>query len=924
MFRLNRLEVVHWDYWQRFVIPLDASIITIVGPNGSGKTTLLDAMRTLLALDCSGSGTGKRDYKRYVRRNGEDFCWLLGVVDNSRPMGTSKRPFGIPFMQDRITLACHIEKKGGDWVRHYWVADGEVALKDLPQQGQEFGVRDYQRLLHEAGLSPAIAKVLSLEQGQTDKLCEYKPKELLDLVFDVFGDKEVLSRYQEARQHQRATEQELQYTQNNLTALENSLEKQELKVNRYREWQQLRQEQTALVSEIKPRLEFYQLQEEAERAARTLDANKKEREGLQAEFSTKQHEAEYLDHKFEELQSRREATRLNEKQLREQLTELRVEEVRHETVLAQKKQLEAQSALGSDAVAATDELGQLEQQRHEIQQQLWQKQQQQQQWQHTLEQISQGRRADPMEVTEFRQALTRANIAHDTLADVVEVTDADWQTAVEAVLAPFAHVILLHSDKQAEAAFALGEQLKYRHLIVPERQLAGLPPKGSLLEVVKLKQPVAAWMLSMLERTQRVEDTAAGVRLPRGEDWVTRQGYLRERRGGRYAAPNEPRFGKARLESLRKHLREIEGEIDSLQAQMHPLQQRIKALKHALDGVDAAAQLRVRAEEFASAVTLHADAKARRQAVGEKLPEVESLYQQLDGEMQTLLSTRADIKNKLEQLEQDIAEKENREGWAEQEKRLERLARDKLKLPLDWQQANANKLLQDEWRDLTNVDRRISEIQKRFETQSWETDEQVIVLRDKMQADYQAQKEDVESRDRDNRTAQTQTEQAREAYIGRLRYSVSKYSKNLKELAKMADVDVECAPVALDADDVTLAQAGLEVRFGFDEKGLSGMNDGDASGGQQVMKSLILLVALMMEESRPGGFVFIDEPFAHLDIFNIKRVAKFLQATKAQYLLTTPVTHNVDVYDPSMLTLVTAKKQPNTTWAPRVGVLVRA
>ena len=44
-----------------------------------------------------------------------------------------------------------------------------------------------------------------------------------------------------------------------------------------------------------------------------------------------------------------------------------------------------------------------------------------------------------------------------------------------------------------------------------------------------------------------------------------------------------------------------------------------------------------------------------------------------------------------------------------------------------------------------------------------------------------------------------------------------------------------------------------------------GLNDGDASGGQQVMKSLILLIALMMEESHPGGFVFIDEPFAHLE-----------------------------------------------------------
>ena len=55
MFRLEKLEVVHWDFWQRLVLPLDAAIVTIVGSNGSGKTTLLDALRTLLALDCSKS-----------------------------------------------------------------------------------------------------------------------------------------------------------------------------------------------------------------------------------------------------------------------------------------------------------------------------------------------------------------------------------------------------------------------------------------------------------------------------------------------------------------------------------------------------------------------------------------------------------------------------------------------------------------------------------------------------------------------------------------------------------------------------------------------------------------------------------------------------------------------------------------------------
>ena len=47
MFHIKTLELVHWDFWRRFTLPLDAQIITIVGPNGSGKTTLLDALRTL-------------------------------------------------------------------------------------------------------------------------------------------------------------------------------------------------------------------------------------------------------------------------------------------------------------------------------------------------------------------------------------------------------------------------------------------------------------------------------------------------------------------------------------------------------------------------------------------------------------------------------------------------------------------------------------------------------------------------------------------------------------------------------------------------------------------------------------------------------------------------------------------------------------
>ncbi|WP_296652981.1 hypothetical protein [Thiobacillus sp. 63-78] len=244
-------------------------------------------------------------------------------------------------------------------------------------------------------------------------------------------------------------------------------------------------------------------------------------------------------------------------------------------------------------------------------------------------------------------------------------------------------------------------------------------------------------------------------------------------------------------------------------------------------------------------------------------------------------------------------------------------------MPGAWRDVAANQQLLETWRDATNIDRRLAEIDTKFADESWETDEAVVALRDRIAANYRQMEADLAARRRDNDISREQTETARSVYTDALRYTVGRYAKNLKTLGEVAGIRVDHEPVALGNDDVTLAQAGLAVRFDFDAKGFMGMNDGDASGGQQVMKSLILLVALMMEESRPGGFVFIDEPFAHLDIVNIERVSGFLKATRAQYLLTTPVTHNVNIYDPATLTLVTFKKRPGETWAPGVKVLMR-
>ena len=214
-------------------------------------------------------------------------------------------------------------------------------------------------------------------------------------------------------------------------------------------------------------------------------------------------------------------------------------------------------------------------------------------------------------------------------------------------------------------------------------------------------------------------------------------------------------------------------------------------------------------------------------------------------------------------------------------------------------------------------------MQQELDTGVWETDAGVQERHARMQVAVLEQTTQLDDRRASNEMARIAAFNARERYIDVLRATVRRYKKNVQELGELAGVHAQAELPHLDNDDTVLAQAGLHVKFNFDGKGEVGLNDGEASGGQQVLKSLILLVGLMKDDDAPGGFVFIDEPFAHLDVRNIQLVGHFLKSTRAQYLLTTPITHNVEVFEPSEITLVTSKKPRGERWAPPIAVLAR-
>ncbi|AYH44216.1 AAA family ATPase [Azoarcus sp. DN11] len=928
MFHIKQLELVHWDYWRRFTLPLDAQIITIVGPNGSGKTTLLDALRTLFALRCS----GKRDFRRYVRRAERSFAWIRAVVAN-QPGSTGRRPF-FPCLHDEVTLACRIRRAGGEWTRDYTIIDGDQPIEVLEQSEDWVGLRDYQNRLAWGGLTPAIAKVLALEQGDTDKLCEYSPRALLELVFDVFGDKEVLDNYQAAREEQKSAERELADLGLDLDRLRTQAEGRRLEADNYLQWKQLADETHALEAEIVPRLEAAEL-------AREVATERNEFVRQRGEYTLRQAERRAARQRLDEVQAEKSEAEARRNALRAEHDAAGAIHLQaHDTVrdfeklVAERDNLRTQLAAehGADAVALEAEheaaearLRDLKARERALVAEFEDKT--------TSLRNARSRSGPPSdpEVARFRALLDADGIGHCGLAEIVEVTDAAWQAALEAVLRPYRHVILLDRESDRHAAWALGEREHFRHFVVPEREEAPPAVARSLAEVVRFSAPVPRWLTDLLNRIRRVDSVAAARDLPREIEWITRDGYHRERRGARHLGrPAEFHFGElarqARIAQLDGDIAGLDRQLQHLRPQVARAGDELTTLRQRLLGLQSAQLLAARAESYAEAETALPAARAALTAAISRCAEAQGALDELAGRINGVVIEIDRRNRELRACDARITELET--GAAPrrhvQAQRMQRLRALRRGMPAHWRDPAEIALLTDRYENAAAARRERDRLRARLDEGDWVKDPTVITLSERLKADVTQRERDYVERQGYCATARRLTEEARSAYIAKLRATVRQYARNLKALGELAGVGVDCPTPALGDDDLSLSQAGLEVRFDFDRKGAVGLNDGEASGGQQVMKSLILLIALLMDDARPGGFVFIDEPFAHLDVANIDRVGTFLRATRAQYLITTPVTHNANVFAPAQLTLVTRKKKPGEEWAPTIGVLARA
>jgi chromosome segregation ATPase len=931
MFHLQSLELLHWDYCQRLTLPLDGAIITVAGPNGSGKTTLLDAMRTLLGLDCSGG----RNYKTYARHANADSAWLRATVDNRpRNRQTSNRPFARCLLYaDVVTLVCRIDRNGGDWTRRYIMVEGDVSIEQLIERNDKdwLGIDNWRKRLEGAGLSRAIAKVLALEQGQTDRLCEYSPKELLKLVFDVFGDQDVLDRYDEARNHQKQLTQEVEAAERELSHGKAQRAELEARVNSFRQWELKCQERETLATEVVPVLSNFETRKSLSGKLRELH-----RQRLQSQDDRRQHSQVKAD-LLQRLQDQATAaTRVEELEAQVRSARRVQEEARDaerpvELLVKRADELQGLASVEGDAQQLTLRITELGEHKQKLSTQWQRLKDQRDEAQKAMDGLKGQRLAPPPpDVSRFRRVLDEAGIAHHLIADIVEITDEKWRAAAEAVLRGSRWVVVLAKPGQEAQALALAEKERYRHYVVADAEEApAQPDKHSLLSVLAISAPAPKWLLRQLGHIRRVAHTDEGVK--QGGEWITPEAYHRDPRGGRsiWVDPSQYQFGAAaiagRRESIDKRLAQLDEEMTRIVRDQAFFERQLQDARKAAQGFTAAAELADREAEFAEARRTLPVLKQARAEAGER-------WQQLEAQLKRSVVEQTNAQHAYKQAQERLAHIEQRSAQHEREwqQRFDDvmaqavMSREvKLQMPRSWRRPERIKEMQGHYGNATQARLRAEAVERELTEGKWETDATITEQLTLMNANVLRQEDELQQRKASNVAAAVAVGNARERYTDVLKVTVRRYRKNIIELGQLAGVEVNADLPHLDSDDTGLRQAELKVHFNFDGKGSIGLNDGEASGGQQVIKSLILLVGLMKDDESTGGFVFIDEPFAHLDVRNIQLVGHFLRSTRAQYVLTTPITHNVEVFEPADVTLVTAKKPKGARWAPPIGVLQR-
>ena len=920
MFTIRAIELRNWDFWRHFSLPLNESIVMLTGPNGSGKTTILDAIRVILNTRLSNG----RKVGKYVRDKNKTVV-IKAVVTNTPIKG--RRPFAsISIRTDEATLACVLTFKGGAPDKHFLVLSGNADMEKIEKAFREnefYGSEAYSDILNKAGVSKSLLNILTLEQGDTNKLCSKTPQELFSYVMEIKGNQIVLDQYKNAKINYRKALEELREQQGILVSEQetlNRLQREKLEYETYEshlnEKNQLENETLPLAVYKEKRAELEKIETEIKTQRGQIDTLRKNIEEINREVSSLQQETESIEEKIRRMDTRKSDFYDEKSKLDTQVGETRSE----------KKKLE-ETKIEVEKIQPKD-IGKLEKESQELQKTLTrlniEKEKQENivsEHKAELEDLRRGINPYKSYVREFSNKLKEVDISHILLADAIEIVDEKWRCAIESLLGWDRFTIIVDSDYSIKAR-EIGQRFKYRHYISEAREIVlPSPNPGSALEKVHfLTDKIPLWIAEILNNTALVNTIEEGYKnLAAFSATITPDAYMQNAKGGIFVEIKDYYCGqggrKERIKTTEKGL------IDE-QETLKEIERETKSLTEKISNVES--------EINQQNVLIHWNESEKK-----RYQELLETLIGLEKKSTEYLAKIINIKQKLEKeriLEKDIREK---------------LTKRKLNLGSFESTLNGtNKSLLDniqksktfdiEIKDLENklppgnlqpeilinippsgsVEHSIKTTKEKIEKHQGCKDLTILVRYANQDTNVKKQEVFVEKRHKEVEEGKEELKKCRSDYIKVVKQVIWNYRTNASKLAKMAKAEIKIEAPNLSEEDDSIDHTGLEIDISFDEKAFTPIGDSDLSGGQQVIASLILLMSLADLDEDTSGFFILDEPFAHLSIERIDEVTRFLQASKAQYILTTPSTHNVNIYTPAGLIFTLFKKKQGEIYAP--------
>ena len=280
--QIEEAQFVNWGSMRPDIIPLAAPGITIaVGPNGSGKTCWLDGLKVILGV---ADFSKRRTPASYIFNGGPsnipaDEAWLRATFANPVQPGQRHRVFAVAGGgcedAEHVTVICRVQ---GD-KRKYLVLPGHVTwgrehpldvdldgLARLPDN-RWLGPQKYDYLLNRAGVTKALRGVLSLPQGETDRLVTETRSGLMRRLLELTGRQSTLDKFRVARVKYGEARVVYREAKQHFEQKKLGLDQLQFKLRQYQEWEALKKKLHAVDSFLLPAAHHFAAAEELEAAA---------------------------------------------------------------------------------------------------------------------------------------------------------------------------------------------------------------------------------------------------------------------------------------------------------------------------------------------------------------------------------------------------------------------------------------------------------------------------------------------------------------------------------------------------------------------------------------------------------------------------------------------------------------------------------